>query len=407
MKKRIETMDVNHLSVSLAAIARNFHFLQQRAAPFGVAPTIKANAYGHGASFVGPHLESLGAETLLVTTSAEGLELREAGLKSEIIILAGATWMSDPHALIQYDLTPVLGSVVELEALQSVIQQRGTGRINAHVKIDTGMGRLGLRHDDESALIRFCEKAKAKENLVNVCGIMTHFANADLGHIKTQNERFKKSLAFLSSRLNLCALHISNTAATLEQSAQKDATYKSVAKRFTRPGIALYGYSSVNTEHAGIDYKKQLEPALTWRAPIVARQSLKAGDGVGYGSTWKATKATEIAVVRVGYADGYNRLLSNQCDVILKGIRAPLRGRVCMDLIMIDVSDVIARAGEDAAALGQNVILLGSEPAFANDSAPKNEEVCIDAYELSAKTGTIPYEILCAISARVKRIYVD
>lgn len=356
-----------------------------------VLAIVKADAYGHGASAVVPVLERAGVSRYGVATVEEGLELRALGVRGDVLVLGGAAWWSDPALLWEGALTPVLSSHEELVRLDEVARARGE-RIAAHVKLDTGMSRVGVLVLADGAsrdLEAFAVAARASEH-VRVVGACTHFANADLADAAlsgAQVERFTKALAFLRAEgLPLEVAHVSNSAATLELPA---LTGLAGLETWLRPGLMLYGVSPFDDERR----ERELAPVLSWLAPIVARKRVPPGTPVSYGSTWTAERETELAVLGVGYVDGYPRALSNRGAVLIEGMRAPVRGRVCMDLTVVDVTDVVREQGAAACALGRSVTLLGSS----------GKDV-ITARDVAKWAGTIPYEILTRIGARVPRV---
>lgn len=376
--------------VDARALLANLERVRCSAKNAHVLAVVKADAYGHGARALAPLLERARVTRFGVATVEEGLELREAGVRGAILVLGGAAWWSAPALLVSGGLTPVFSSTEELLFLEDFARGRDVV-IDAHVKIDTGMSRVGVRVGDEPSddIAAFVDAARVCSH-VRVTGACTHFANADLADpdlTRAQVDRFSVALAFVRARgLPVSVAHVSNSAATLELD---DLTRRFAIETWVRPGLMLYGVSPFSDER----HQQELSPVLSWTAPIVARKRVPPGTPVSYGSTWTAERETELAVLGVGYVDGYPRALSNVGEVLLEGMRAPIRGRVCMDLTVVDVTDVVQAHGEEACALGASVTLLG-----------KDGDDEISAREVASWAGTIPYEILTRIGARVPRV---
>lgn len=377
--------------IDAEAMLKNLEHVRRQAEGADVLAIVKADAYGHGAKKLAPLLQRAGVMRFGVATVEEGLELREAGVRGTILVLGGAAWWRAPALLFGADLMPVFSSAEELLYLEDFARTRGLPSLEAHVKIDTGMSRVGVPVGDapSEALARFIDAATSAEH-VRITGACTHFANADLADVtltRAQVERFSTALSSLQqSGLRLDVVHVSNSAATLEM--------QELCRRFdldtwVRPGLMLYGVSPFADER----HRQDLSPVLSWTAPIVARKRVPKGTPVSYGSMWTAPRETELAVLGIGYVDGYPRALSNTGEVLVGGARAPIRGRVCMDLTVVDVTDVVHAHGDDGCALGRSVTLLGKEGA--------NE---ISARDMASWAGTIPYEILTRIGARVPRV---
>jgi alanine racemase len=376
-----------------AALVHNLDVARRHADGAEVMCVVKADGYGHGARRVTPVLERAGCEHFGVATVEEGLELREEGVAGTILVLGGACWLRAPSMLVHARLTPLLSSAEELATLADHLRRHPPAEpLCAHVKIDTGMSRIGVPvgDDPEAALAPLIELALATPEL-RITGAATHFANADLhdeDFTDVQAERFGHALAMLlHGGLPLEVAHLSNSAATLE--------LPGLTKRhggpldvWVRPGLMLYGISPF----ADRRYADELRPVMSWTAPIVARKRVPAGTPVSYGSTFTCERETELAVIGTGYADGYPRSISGKGAVLIGGRRAPIRGRVCMDLFVVDVTDVAAELGPAACDVGASVTLLGRDG---------DEE--IDCYEVADWADTIPYEIITRVGARVPR----
>ena len=364
--------------VDVGALARNVQTLRGVAPGMALLAMVKANAYGHGATLVAPVLESLGVELLGVALVEEGLELRQAGVNAEILVLGGAyegAW----EALLEARLIPAVFRDDQLEALEAAAKRIGA-KPNAHLKVDTGMSRLGALPGEVPALL-----SRARALGIELSGVMSHFANADLRDAavtERQLDVFARVLAQVEAAgFHPRWRHLANSAAVVALPPAKSAsTYNLV-----RPGLALYGVSPA----AWIVPPHPLEPVLSWKTAVIHVKTVPTGTAVSYGGTWTARRPTRIATLPVGYADGYPRRLSNRAEVLVRGERAPVVGRVCMDLCMVDVTDV------PGTALGDEVVLLGRQGS---------QEIGVG--ELASWLDTMPYEVLCGVGARVPRVAV-
>jgi len=368
--------------VSLAALGENFHAIQKHVgAGVTVCAVVKADGYGHGTVECARALESEGAEWLGVTDAKEGVKLRGAGVKARILLMTGI-WKGEEDGVVAQNLTPTVWEPWHLELLERTARTR-QNVLPVHLKLDTGMNRLGA---SPATLPRLCEMLSACRHLA-LEGVSTHFASAevlDAEDARRQMKCFDEGLAVLQSyglRPNL--VHMGNSAAT----RARPETWK----RMVRPGLALYGYSLALTQ-AGEPVEVAplaLHPVLTWKARVLTVKEVAAGQAVGYNGTFVTKARSRIAVLPVGYADGYPRLLSNRGRVIVGGEYAPVVGRVSMDLTTVDVSHI------PGVAVGDEVILIG-----------RSSGKSVDAAELARLAETIPYEILCALAPRVPRVYL-
>ena len=333
---------------------------------------LKADAYGHGALSLARLCEEERVDMLAVAILEEAIELRAAGIELPILVMGPLHAGQLDEAIERHFLLGVVGPE-ELEIVSAAATRRNEP-VHIHLKLDSGMGRMGLVETD-------LERAAATLNaqpLVQVEAIYTHFANAsDPGdpHTEKQQRRFNSMLQRLREL---------GVSAPLHHSANSAATVRHLvaAGDFARVGILLYGVESLEVGQS------RLEPLMRWSTRVARIKEIAAGEGVGYGTTFIARRPTRVATLPVGYADGYNRLLSNRGSVLLCGRRAPVIGRVSMDLVTIDVTDI------PEVKLGDEVVLLGRQGS---------EE--ITAEEIATLTGTISYEVFCAVSARVPRIY--
>ena len=333
---------------------------------------MKANAYGHGAAALVHQCTPERAAMIAVVMLEEALELRAAGAKVPVLILGPLTAAQVAVAAENEFIIGVPGPE-ELESVARVARERD---VTIHLKLDSGMGRMG---SVDSELARVAELIRSAPRL-RLGAIYTHFANSgDPADPFTdeQSRRFDAMVATLAQ---------SGIKAPLHHRANSGATMRKLVKpqEFVRTGIALYGAEALDVGYS------RLEPVMRWRTEIVRLKSLPAGHSVGYGRTFVTSQPSRIATLPLGYADGYNRMLSNKGEVLIRGRRVPVVGRVSMDLVTIDVTHL------PEASLGDEVVLLG-----------KSGEQIITPEEIGAKIGTISYEVLCGVSARVPRVYRD
>ncbi len=367
------------VEISRKQIAANFQAVRAAVGPaVEIAAVVKADAYGHGAIEVARTLEAEGARWFAVSSVEEGVALRQSGIRAEILVMADGLRFAWP-ALIEHGLTPVVHSLELLAELEAYTAARGA-TLRYHLKIDTGMGRLGTLAPagEVAAAIRAASH-------LELGGIMSHFASpADFSSAQAeqQSAEFERLYTELVSLgINPAFRHMASTNAMAY--ARRESFHNMV-----RPGHALYGYISPARGHAPRRIV-QVKPALTWKAAVLTTKPLPEGALIGYGGMFRAPRPMRIAVLAVGYADGLSHRLSNRGHVIAAGQPAPILGAVSMDLTTIDVTDVPGIQAGDA------VTLLGAEG-----------DASINAQEMARTAGTISYDILCGIRARVKRVYV-
>ncbi|MGC2516866.1 MAG: alanine racemase, partial [Terriglobales bacterium] len=341
---------------------------------------VKADGYGHGAIKCARALEAEGATWLGVTSAAEGLALRGTGVRVRILLMTGI-WKGEEDGIVAQNLTPTIWEPWHIELLERAAGKRQSV-LPVHLKFDTGMNRLGA---SQEALPRLCEMLSACKHL-SLEGISTHLASAEVlddENAVRQMKRFEEGLAILRNYgLGPPLVHMGNSAAM----SARPETWKTMV----RPGIALYGYSLAFTrggEPAAVA-PLPLRPVLSWKTRVLTVKEAAAGEAVGYMGTYVTKTRSRIAVLPVGYADGYPRLLSNRARVIVRGEYAPVVGRVSMDLTIVDVTHICS------VGVGDEVILIGS-----------NGGKSVDAVELARLSESIPYEILCGLSQRVPRVY--
>lgn len=331
---------------------------------------LKADAYGHGAVELARHCKPEHVAMIGVALLEEALELRAAGIALPILVL-GPLDERQVRLALEHDITLGVPGPEELEHVARVARERD---VAIHLKLDSGMGRMGVV---ESELPRVIELIRSAPRL-RIDALYTHFANA--GDVKdpfTQEQlaRFDALLATLrEAGIEAPQHHAANSAATMRGMTPGD---------FARVGIALYGAEPLD------EHSPRLEQVMRWRTAIARLKELPAGHAIGYGTTFRTTRASRIATLPLGYADGYRRGLSNRGEVLVRGKRAPIVGRVSMDLTTIDVTDI-----EDA-VVGDEVVLLGRQG---------DDEITVD--ELARKLDTISYEVFCAVSKRVPRVFL-
>ncbi|MGC1475250.1 MAG: alanine racemase [Terriglobales bacterium] len=375
--------------VSLPALGENFHAVQKHVGEgVTICAVVKADGYGHGAVECALALESEGAQWLGVTDSAEGLALRAAGVKARILLMTGI-WKGEEDGIVARNLTPTVWEPWHIESLERATAKRPgdlpSNRLPVHLKLDTGMNRLGASPE---ALPRLCEILSACKH-ITLEGVSTHFASAevlDAEDAVRQMKRFEDGLAVLRHHgLRPTLVHMGNSAA---MSARPD-TWKTMV----RPGIALYGYSLAFTRggQPTAVAPMSVRPVLSWKTRVLTVKEVAEGEAVGYMGTFVTKARSRIAVLPVGYADGYPRLLSNRARVIVDGEYAPVVGRVSMDLTIVDVTHI------RGVAVGDEVILIGKDERSGKS---------VDAVELARLCESVPYEILCGLSQRVPRVYI-
>jgi alanine racemase len=370
--------------VDLGAIAQNFRRLTEHVAaeradrPPRIIAVVKANAYGHGAGHVARALEDAGAGLLACADIEEGAALRSAGVKADILVF-GALSVSDLDGLFDCSLIPTISTPGAARAVQAAARRRRTS-LRYHLKIDTGMNRLGFRFDNIRRTLP--ELLEARDLELNA--VYTHFATADepgSALFDDQRTRFDRAVAEITAllpRLRSGAgrpyLHAANSAALLRDSR---VWYDGV-----RPGLLLYGIVPPPLA-TGIP----LEPAMTLVSRVVAVKGVRPGEGVGYGARFVAEAPTSIAIVPAGYADGLDHRLGGRGFVLIRGRRVPIVGAVSMDMLAADVTGLDVSPGDE-------VVIIGSQ-------GPER----LDVREMAATIGAIPWEIVCRVGARIERLY--
>ncbi len=364
--------------IDLAALRYNYHQVTKLSdSSRKILAIVKANAYGHGAVRISQELEMLGADFLGVAMCEEAVELRKAGIKSSILVMGGI-FQGQEDDVFKYDLIPVIFDIERARSLNARAAQNGI-KLKVHVKLDTGMGRVGILPGDIEAFFGSMKDC----NQLQVDGLLTHLAIADAtdematsftcGQINTFTSLVKK---ITEMGFSPTCLHLANSAAIIRK---LDPCFNLV-----RPGIMLYGISP--SPSLCID----LKPVLNLKTKLIALKKVPKGCSISYRRTFISERESLIATLPIGYADGYSRQFSNRSTVLIHGRRALVAGVVCMDMTMVDVTDI------PAVNLHDEVVLLGAQGSQS-----------INAHELAEIAHSIPYEILCGISSRVPRQYLN
>jgi alanine racemase len=356
---------------------------------------VKADAYGHDALACAPLLAAAGAHWLGVTSTEEGCAVRAVCPQPHILLMSGI-FRGDAETVFDWGLTPVVWEPWHLDLLEQVGMARSMapGSIAVHLEIDTGMSRQGVSMGELAALL-----ARFQSNsCLRLEGVMTHFSAPETISTIRPNPQLATLQAALESiaanRLRPQWLHAGNSSTIVagpDRKALSQMALHAGARLMLRPGLALYGYvDRVTQDGLSWDGDPGVSPVLTWKTQVTSLRSLRAGDTAGYGNTFVASSDTRLALLPVGYADGFNRLLSNRGYVLIRGQEAPIAGRISMDQAMVDVT------GIPGVAIGDEVVLLGSQ---GNET--------LDAWDLADLCGTVPWEVLCAIGPRVPRVLCD
>ena len=372
IRQTVAHVDLDAIRSNLRAVATFISADRAAGAVPGIIAVVKANAYGHGAPQVALALEAEGASMLACADIEEGITLRQAGVRAPILVF-GALSVSDLDGLITHDLTPTISTPGAARALQATAARHGV-TLRCHLKIDTGMNRLGFRHDN---LRRTLPEITASANL-EVAAVYTHFATADNPEhpaFAEQRERFERCLAILPEiGITTRVRHAANSAALLRD--------ERVWYDYVRPGLMLYGIVP-----PPLASTLALRPALSLRSRIVAVKGVRPGEGAGYGLRHASDRPATLAVIPAGYADGLDLRLAGHGYMLVRGKRAPVVGSVCMDMTTIDVT------GMDVAP-GDEVVIMGEQDGEA-----------LGVREIAASIGTIPYELLCRLGSRIQRIF--
>ena len=394
----------NWAEVSRSALRHNFHALQSHIGPgVTICAVVKCDAYGHGYAECARVLEEEGGRWFGVTSTDEGVALRECGITARVLIMVGA-WRGEEEDVLHYALTPAVTRMEELGTFARAANRLRLKRpVAIHLKIDTGMGRLGLPLE---VLDAFAEELKRTPEL-ELEGVFSHLASSEVlddpGTLK-QTQRFAEALRLLARHgLNPPIRHLANSSAAI---GRPESRYN-----FVRPGLAIYGYELplVNRDGAAAPGAPalDLQPALQWKTRVISLRDVQAGQALGYGGTYVTREPARIAVIAAGYGDGYSRRHSypnngqsggasngaggaHRTSVLIRGHHAPVLGRVSMDTTLVDVSQIYD------CEIGDEVVLIGRS---------SGQE--ITAWDVARWSQTLPYEVMCNLSERVLRRYVD
>jgi alanine racemase len=369
--------------IDLKALAHNYEQLQKLAAKnmshsIGVMPVVKADAYGHGMLQVAECLTGCGCKYLGVSNVTEGVTLRAAEFKQKILVFE-STWAPEARDIVEYHLTPTVCSIEMARALDRAAQEAHV-QVPVHIMIDTGMGRMGVT---EGEALNFVEKLREECRNLVLEGIYTHFpvADSDREFTLDQMRRFRDIVYCLQNQsIDFALVHAGNSMGL--------GDYKSDLFNLARPGIMLYGIYPLED----LTQKVHLKPVMSVKARIVFVQTITKGQGISYGHTFKAKEDITVAVLPVGYSNGYLRSLSNKSFVLVAGVRCPVVGRVTMDQIIVDVT---------ATTLSGRTPKIGDEAVIMGEQ--KGSSVTVD--EIAQWADTISYEILCCLGNLLPRVY--
>ncbi len=369
-------MKLTKAEINLSNLVHNLNQVRTRISEgCKILAIVKANAYGHGSIEVSRELENAGVDMFGVATVEEGIQLREAGISKGIIVL-GLIYDGSVQDIIKWRLTPVVYSKAIVKSLSDASCAAGI-TLPVHVKVDTGMRRIGIDPDSAAEFVSDISLLKG----IKTEGIMTHFAEADLDDKDFVREQLSSFLSACrdieQAGIRIPIRHVANSAAIIDM--------KETHLDMVRPGIMLYGYPP----SPQLENKVDLKHVLTLKTRIIFLKTVPPKTGISYGRIYTTSRETIVATLPIGYADGFSRSLSNMGQVIVRGMRVPVIGRVCMDMIMADVTDA---AG---AAVGDEVTIIGGTGGIG-----------ISADDIARWTGTISYEVLCRIGDRVDRVYV-
>ncbi|HWF92213.1 MAG TPA: alanine racemase [Bryobacteraceae bacterium] len=368
--------------VSLPNLRHNFRVVSQHVGSgVTICAVVKADAYGHGAVDCSRALEEEGAKWFGVTSLDEAIPLRNAGIQGRILLMTGF-WRGEEQEIVSLGLTPTVWEPWQVESLEKAAERLGVSNYPVHLKVDTGMGRLGVGMDE---LANICKVLKASSHIL-MEGFSTHLASSevlDAPSVDEQIKQFNQARKIVrDSGFTPAFIHVANTSAVISRQESWNT--------MVRPGLALYGYylpfERAGREVGGSKLRLPVKPVLTWKTKILSLRDVPAHQALGYGGTYVTKAPARIAVLPVGYADGLNRQISSGGRVVVRGYYAPIVGRISMDLTLVDVT------GLSEVSVGDEVVLLGTVDGLN-----------VDAREHASLANTVPYEILCNISKRVPR----
>jgi alanine racemase len=357
-------------------LRHNYRLIKNLVKPAQVLCVLKANAYGHGSVEISKTLAREGAEFMGVAYPEEGIELRKAGIDLPVLLF-GVHFSDTFEKIVAHDIDITLTDLEQLDPLRT-ISKRLNKKARVHIKIDTGMNRVGFRVEKYKTAV----ERILSEPMLEVVGIYSHFSSSDekdLSYTRNQLDQFKSIRSFVTGKYNHKILyHIANSGAIMQ--------LKESYMDLVRPGAMLYGYPP----DSNFELKHNIKEVMAFKSKVVLIKQILKGEPVSYSRRFYTEKDTHIAIIPVGYADGYNRRFTNTGQVIIHGKRYPVTGAVCMDQIMVDLG-MVTKVTE-----GDEVVLLG-----------KQNGESITNVELSKKLGTIPYELTCSVSQRVQRIHIN
>ena len=367
----------NCVSVSRKALQSNYKFIESRVAPgVKVMAMVKADAYGHDMVLTARALEDVGCTVFGVAELCEAVTLRKSGIKGQIFVMLGF----DPEnaaIFVEHDLTPAIFSSRAATALSRAAVAAGK-QAEVHVKVDTGMGRLGVMPRDLAGFVKELDTLPG----ISVQGVMSHFPESDVPDSSSTRDgfsTFEQACSLLAGRENFVR-HIANSGAVLN--------FPDTNCDMVRAGISLYGYHPFGKQPENGSDGNRLIPAMTFSTQIIQVKDLPKGAGISYGHTYRAERDMRIAVLPVGYEDGFSRILSNRGEVLIHGRKVPVRGRICMNICMVDIT------GIDGVQVGDEAVLLG-----------RQGDAVITADDIAEKTGSISYEVLCLFGNNNKRVH--
>lgn len=362
------------VEIDLSALRSNFSELRQKIKPsLSILAVVKSDAYGHKASLVAPLLQEAGVDLFGVGTVDEGIRLREAGIKKPTLVLLGSL-EAEPELLFEYHLTPVVESLGIAQSLNKAAEKKGQ-KLSVHLKVDTGMTRLGVPFQEWDSFWNSFKKLGS----LQCDGILSHLAEAgDVEYTAFQRQNFQSVLQALAKSGNLPRWrHLANSVEAIQGTGEDF--------NLVRLGLVLYGAYPIPQ----LKEKVSLKPVLSLKTKIISLKKVPSGTWVSYNRTFKTRRESLIGVLPLGYADGYPRVLSNRASVLVRGKRVPVVGTICMDLCMIDLTEV------SSASVCDEVVVIGRQGA---------DEIRAD--ELAAWAGTISYEIFCTLSPRLRSVTI-
>jgi alanine racemase len=376
--------------ISRSRLVHNFRLLRSLAGPsVELLAVVKANAYGHGAAECASILAAEGASWFGVTCVEDAIILRRSSPAARILAMSGL-WRGEADAVLEHRITPAVWEPLHLDLLEAAARSRrlGPATVPVHLEIDTGMSRQGV----QLASLPLLLDCLTPQSPLRVEALMTHFHSAESPQA-TQGQVWQFSAAVelaISCGVRPEILSAGSSASLLQKDtdAVTELAARIGARRMLRSGIALYGYSPLSPQPPALH--DALQPVLAWKTRVISLRTIEPGETAGYDATFQAQRPTRLALLPVGYADGLNRLLSSCGCVLLRGRSAPIAGRVSMDQTIVDVTEI------PETALGDEAVLIGDQGSER-----------ITAAAVAQLTGTIPYEVLCGIAARVPRMMVD